>query len=63
MKSIKLIIHTFLEFQHLQKAAFSAISSMSTKSATFASSSRIDLLTRVTLIDFRASGQNARYDT
>lgn len=56
-------IHTFLDFQHLQNAAFSAISSMSTKSATLASSSRIDLLTRVTLIDFRASGQNARYDT
>lgn len=56
-------IHTFLDFQHLQKAAFSAMSSISTKSATLASSKRTDLLKRVTLVDFRASGQNAKYDT
>lgn len=56
------LIHTFLDFQHRQKAALSAISSISTKSATLASSKRIDLLTRVTLTDLRASGQNAKYD-
>lgn len=53
---------TFFDFQHRQKAAFSAISSMSTKSATLASSKRTALLTRVTLTDLRASGQNAMYD-
>lgn len=55
-------VHTFLDFQQRQNAAFSAISSISTKSATFASSNRRDLFTRATLAHLRASGQNDKYD-
>lgn len=59
----KQVEHTFLDFQHLQKAAFSAMSSMSTKSATFASPNRIFVFTRHGCDVFLASGQNAKYET